>query len=129
MEIYATNIVACLKNTIANFFEVNMKTKNTLKNILNIIINILFGWFSFWWFTYALLFIIDRKDAEAESFVPIGYAMFIISVPLMITFRIIQLIKRENKKDYWIYNILPMIATLIIMILWCVSSRMNSFQF
>lgn len=102
---------------------------NDIKNIFNIIINILFGWFSFWWFTYALFMIIDRKDAEAESFVPIGYAMFIISIPLMIAFRIIQLIKQENKKDYWIYNILPMIATIIIMILWCVSSRMNVFQF
>lgn len=103
-----------------------MGTNNNFKNILNVIINIFTGWLTFWIFFYSWFFITDRKDAEAESFVLVGYAMFIIGIPAIIIFRIVKLIRKENKKDYWIYNILPMLATLIIMILWCVLSRMNT---
>lgn len=70
-----------------------MGTNNNFKNILNVIINIFTGWLTFWIFFYSWFFITDRKDAEAESFVPVGYAM---------------------------------LATLIIMILWCFLSRMNT---
>ena len=91
--------------------------KKLTKNILNIILNIFCGWFTYKWFIYAYLFITDRKDAEAEDFVPVGYIMLIIGLIATLCFRIYQLINRENKKSYWIYNILPFILTLAIMII------------
>lgn len=124
--IYIINIIAYLKNIMADLLEDKMNLNSILKNALNVIINIFTGWLTFWIFFYSWFFITDRKDAEAESFVPVGYAMFIIGIPAIIIFRIVKLIRKENKKDYWIYNILPMLATLIIMILWCVLSRMNT---
>lgn len=111
---------------MADLLENKMNLNGILKKVLNVVLNIFGGWFIFWYFIYGLLFITDRKDAEAESFVPVGYAMLIIGIPVIIIFRVIQLIRKENKKDYWIYNILPMLSTLIIMILWCFLSRMNT---
>ena len=124
--IYVIDIIIYLINIMADFLEDKMNLNGILKKVLNVVLNIFGGWFIFWYFIYGLLFITDRKDAEAESFVPVGYAMFIIGIPVIIIFRIVKLIRKENKKDYWIYNILPMLATLIIMILWCVLSRMNT---
>lgn len=102
-----------------------MKTNKVLRNVFNVFLNIFGGWISFWYFAYSLLFITDRKDEEAESLVPFGYLMLIIGLPIMIIFRIVQLLTRENKKDYWIYNILPMLATLILMILWSISVELG----
>lgn len=104
-----------------------MRTNNSFKNILNVIINIFTGWLTFWIFFYSWFVITERKDSEMDSFIPLCYIIFIIGIPLIIAFRTVQLIRKKHKKDYWIYNILPMTATLIIMILWCVSSRMNAF--
>ena len=91
--------------------------KKLTKNILNILLNIFCGWFTYKWFLYAYVFITDRKDAEAEDFVPVGYIMLIIGLIATLGFRITQLIRKENKKAYLIYNIIPFILTLAVMII------------
>ena len=91
--------------------------QKTHKNILNILLNIFGGWFTYKCWLYAYAGMTDMKDAEAEDFVPVGYIMLIIGLIATLGFRIYQLINRENKKSYWIYNILPFILTLAIMII------------
>lgn len=102
-----------------------MKTNKALKNILNVIFNVFWGLICFWDFAYALLFITDRKDAEAESFVSLGYFMFVTGILVFIVPQIVILVKRENKKEYLIFNILPMAVTLIVMILWAIKIEMG----
>lgn len=97
-----------------------METNRMLRNIFNVVINICGGLIGFWYFIYALLLITDRKDVEAESFVPFGYLMFIIGILVIVGFRIMQFFRKENKKEYLIYNLLPMIAVIITMVLWFV---------
>lgn len=55
-----------------------MKLKRLFLNIYYVILNLFLGWLSFC--AYAWLFITDRKDAEAESFVTIGYFMFVVGI-------------------------------------------------
>lgn len=70
--IYVIDIIIYLINIMADLLEDKMNLNSILKNALNVIINIFTGWLTFWIFFYSWFFITDRKDAEAESFVPVG---------------------------------------------------------
>lgn len=96
-----------------------------LKNAISIILNILCGLFSCWYFLYALVFITDRKDAESEEFVPVGYAMLITGILTFIIHRTIQLLRTDSKKDYFTYSILPMLASFVLMSLFIISYELK----
>ncbi len=51
------------------------------KTVCQVLMSIPEGWFSFWWFAYAIFFITDRKDQEAiEIGLPLGWAMVAIGL-------------------------------------------------
>lgn len=94
-----------------------MKNKilSCLKNMCQILIGISEGWFSFWWFLYAWVFITDRKDREEiEVGVPLGWTMVIIGVIIIFSIEFIMYRWNKNWKKYFIFHLFPCIATALI---------------
>ncbi len=86
-----------------------------LKIICQVLISILEGWFSFWWFLYAWVFITDRKDQEAiEIGVPLGWTMVVIGVIVIFAIEFSMYHRNRNWKKYLLFSLLPYTLSTLI---------------
>lgn len=95
------------------------KVLTCLKIFCQVLISILEGWFSFWWFAYAIFFIIDRKDQEAiEIGVPLGWTMIVIGGITLFSIEFIMYRRNKSWKNYLLFSLLPFISTALVTFLY-----------
>ena len=90
-----------------------------VKIICQVLMSIPEGWFSFWWFAYAIFFIIDREDQEAiEIGVPLGWIMIVIGGITLFSIEFIMYRRNKNWKNYFLFSLLPSISTALVAFLY-----------
>ncbi len=89
------------------------------KNVCQVFLSILEGWFFLWWFLYAWFFITDRKDQESiELGIPLGWTMVVIGVIVIFAIEFSMYHRNKNWKKYLLFSLLPCISSSLITFLY-----------